>query len=58
MHLFDNSWGNGNNGLYGLVKKILKKNLFSLYESISNKRGVKSTQRDLQILDDSHLKFN
>ena len=58
VHLFDNSWGNGNNGLYGLVKKILKKNLFSLYESISNKRGVKSTQRDLQILDDSHLKFN
>ncbi|GGI64286.1 glycosyltransferase family 32 protein [Limosilactobacillus caviae] len=56
-HLFDNSWGNANKGTYGFLKKYFKKTLPSIYWEISNKRGIKSAQNDLQILEKCNLKL-
>ena len=58
VHLFDNSWGTGNKGLHGFAKELFKKSLPSFYGSISDKRGIKGAQSDLQILENSNLKFN
>ncbi|MCC4341610.1 glycosyl transferase [Limosilactobacillus reuteri] len=58
VHLFDNSWGTGNKGLHGFAKELFKKSLPFFYGSISDKRGIKGAQSDLQILENSNLKFN
>lgn len=45
-HLFDNSWGNRNNGLYGRIKANFKHYLPYTWAKISSKRGIKSAEQD------------
>lgn len=45
-HLFDNSWGIGNNGLRGKVKKQFKQHFPYMWAHISAKRGVKNAIKD------------
>lgn len=56
-HLFDNSWGNANEGIYGFLKKQFKQSLPSVYWNVSNRRGIKGAQNDLQKLKTSNLKI-
>lgn len=39
-HLFDNSWGTSNKGVYGVVKHEMRKLFPILYGNIANRRGV------------------
>lgn len=45
-HLFDNSWGSGNQGFYGSFKSRFKHYLPYTWARISASRGVKSAEKD------------
>lgn len=45
LHLFDNSWGTRNKGLYGAMKWIGRRALPVTYGNIANKRGIKYTNQ-------------
>lgn len=45
-HLFDNSWGDRNKGLYGWIKYLFKRFSPYLWARISAKRGMKSARMD------------
>lgn len=46
-HLFDNSWGNSKDGLEGILKNLIKSIMPITYGKISNKRGIKYSQKFL-----------
>lgn len=47
-HLFDNSWGTSQQGLKGVFKGIIRKQMPILYGDISNKRGVNHSKQFLK----------
>lgn len=47
-HLFDNSWGTSQQGIKGVVKGIIRKQMPILYGDISNRRGVNHSKQFLK----------
>lgn len=48
-HLFDNSWGDSNKGIYGLTKRTFRKLLPTLYGNIANKRGIEYSKQFIDV---------
>lgn len=44
-HLFDNSWGTSNRGIYGLTKRSFRKLFPTIYGNIANKRGIEYSKQ-------------
>lgn len=50
QHLFDNSWGNSNSGLYGFLKRNYAKLFPYKYAKISAERGKRKAKNEIELI--------